>query len=211
MQMRNTSVRILIILTVVVVISYLFFTQFQSVAKQPIFTKEEAEMRVEELYVGEVKSVSSSDDTFIISFEKNASIYEVHVHKETGVFSELVLIHDAEQSEVATEENNEQPGPAGDSSNEVIQETPVDNNAGLNETNQENPSSPPKHLAATLLSEQKIIAIAQKQMQGEVDAVEFYETADGGYYLVEIETSEEEATFQIHAITGKILSISFDD
>lgn len=206
--MRNTSVRILIILTVVVVISYLFFTQFQSVAKQPIFTKEEAEMRVEELYVGEVKSVSSSDDTFIISFEKNASIYEVHVHKETGVFSELVLIYDAEQSEVVAEENN---GPAGDSSNEVIQETPVDNNAGLNETNQENPSAPPKHLAATLLSEQKIIAIAQKQMQGEVDAVEFYETADGGYYLVEIETSEDEATFQIHAITGKILSISFDD
>ena len=192
--MRNTYVRMLIILTVVVVISYLFFTQFQSVAEQPIFTEEEAEMRVEELYAGKVRSVSSNDDAFIISFEKNTAIYEVHVHKETGVFSELALIYAGEQSQVATEENNAQPGPAEDSSNAV-----------------EKPSTPTKNLAATILSEQKIIAIAQKQLKGEVDSVEFYETADGGYYLVEIETSEDEATFQIHAITGKILSIAFDD
>ena len=192
--MRNTYVRMLIILIVVVVISYLFFTQFQSVTEQPILTMEEAEMRVEELYVGEVQSVSSSDDTFIISFEKNTSIYEVRVHKETGVFSELVVIYAGEQSQVAREENNAQPGPAEDSSKAV-----------------DKSSTPTKNLAATILSEQKIIAIAQKQLKGEVDSVEFYETADGGYYLVEIETTEDEATFQIHAITGEILSISFDD
>ena len=194
--MRNIFVRMLIILTVVVVISYLFFTQFQSVTEQPILTMEEAKMRVEELYVGDVQSVSSSDDTFIISFEKNTSIYEVRVHKETGVFSELVVIYAAEHPQVATEENNAQPGPAEDSSNAV---------------GQEKSSTPTKNLAATILSEQKIIAIAQKQLKGEVDSVEFYETADGGYYLVEIETTEDEATFQIHAITGEILSISFDD
>ena len=45
--MRNTYVRMLILLTVVVVISYLFFTQFQSVTEQPILTMEEAKMRFE--------------------------------------------------------------------------------------------------------------------------------------------------------------------
>lgn len=183
--MRNTYVRMLIILTVVCVASWLFFTQFRSVTEQPSLTKAEVETRVAQLYVGEVKSVNAEDDAYIVSFEKDKAIYEVQVNKETGMFSELALIFEppAEPSQVGTEENSGQPDP-------ILIQPATD---------------------ATKLPKQKIIAIAQKQLQGEVDSVDFYETTDGGYYLVEIETPEDEATFQIHAITGKILSISFDD
>ena len=61
------------------------------------------------------------------------------------------------------------------------------------------------------LTKQQVIAIAQKEATGEVEDVTFYSNADGGYYLIEIERDDEDVMLQIHAITGKILSVSFDD
>lgn len=61
------------------------------------------------------------------------------------------------------------------------------------------------------LTKQQIIAIAQKEATGKVEDVTFYSNADGGYYLIEIERDDEDVMLQIHAITGKILSVSFDD
>ena len=63
-----------------------------------------------------------------------------------------------------------------------------------------------------LLTEQQVIAIAKKQARGTVDDVDFYTTNSGGYYIVEMESDDgDDVTLQIHAITGKILSVSFDD
>jgi len=62
-----------------------------------------------------------------------------------------------------------------------------------------------------IITEQQAIQIALKQLKGEVDSVDFEETSEGGYYLVEIETQEDEATFQIHAVSGKVLSVTWDD
>ena len=56
-----------------------------------------------------------------------------------------------------------------------------------------------------------MLSIASAQFTGEIEDIDFENTADGGYYLVEIDTAEEEVTVQIHAITGKILSVSFDE
>jgi len=55
--------------------------------------------------------------------------------------------------------------------------------------------------------------IALETVSGSIDDIE-YEDEDGfPYYLVEIEQehTEEEATVQIHAISGKVLSVSWDD
>gem|GEM_PF-6404984 len=72
--------------------------------------------------------------------------------------------------------------------------------------------TPPK---TVLLTEQQAIQIALRQLKGEVDDVDFIKTTDGGYYLVEIEIDvddgPDEATYQIHAISGKIMSVTWDD
>ena len=40
----------------------------------------------------------------------------------------------------------------------------------------------------------------------------YEKTNDGGYYLIEIEAADgQEGTFQIHAISGKIMSVTWDD
>lgn len=63
----------------------------------------------------------------------------------------------------------------------------------------------------TVLTKQQAIDIALKEVSGEIDSVDFENTSDGGYYFVEVEQEHQEITIQIHAITGKILSIQSDD
>ena len=70
-----------------------------------------------------------------------------------------------------------------------------------------------------LLSKEQAANIAMKQlpagMIGEVDDVDFEKSDGGGYYLVQIEidTDDEldEVTYQIHAISGKVLTVTWDD
>jgi uncharacterized membrane protein YkoI len=66
---------------------------------------------------------------------------------------------------------------------------------------------PPKRL-----TENEAITIASSQVKGEVDDI--WLDTEGGqtFYLVKIETNDDrEATVQIHAITGDIMSVSWDN
>ena len=67
------------------------------------------------------------------------------------------------------------------------------------------------YAAVKPLTEQQISTIARSQFSGEVDDIEFVDTNDGGYYNVDIENEEDEATLQIHALTGEVLTITYDD
>ncbi|WP_432353914.1 PepSY domain-containing protein [Sporosarcina sp. A2] len=77
------------------------------------------------------------------------------------------------------------------------------------------PVSKPAPQKTVMLTEQQAVQIALRQLNGEVDDVDFVNTSDGGYYLVEIEIDvddgPDEATYQIHAISGKIMSVTWDD
>lgn len=76
-------------------------------------------------------------------------------------------------------------------------------------------ASKPAPQKTVLLTEQQAVQIALRQLKGEIDDVDFVETSEGGYYLVEIEIDVEDgpdqATYQIHAISGKIMSVTWDD
>lgn len=73
------------------------------------------------------------------------------------------------------------------------------------ESNKKN--EPAKHLTET-----EATNIALKQVQGEVDNIWLESNDEQTYYLVEIETpDDQEAVIQIHAITGEVLSVTWDD
>lgn len=71
----------------------------------------------------------------------------------------------------------------------------------------------------TLISKEEAANIAldalPEGMIGEVDDIDFVETTEGGYYLVEIEIDtdddEDEVIYQIHAISGEVLTTKWDD
>lgn len=62
-----------------------------------------------------------------------------------------------------------------------------------------------------MLTDDEAIAIAHKELAGSVEALSYRSTSDGGYYLIDIDGDDAEATFQIHALSGEILSITWDD
>lgn len=62
-----------------------------------------------------------------------------------------------------------------------------------------------------MLTDDEAIAIAKKQLNGEVDELSYRSTSDGGYYLIKIDDGEREAVFQIHALSGDVLSVTWDD
>ncbi|UQX52385.1 PepSY domain-containing protein [Cytobacillus pseudoceanisediminis] len=62
------------------------------------------------------------------------------------------------------------------------------------------------------LTEEEAVQIALKNEPGEVDDISFGETDKGPSYLVEIEKDDgREAAVEIHAITGEVLSVTWDD
>ncbi|ANY68026.1 hypothetical protein BBD42_17245 [Paenibacillus sp. BIHB 4019] len=55
-------------------------------------------------------------------------------------------------------------------------------------------------------------AIALKQIKGKVEDIELKSSDRSRYYLVEIDTPDDrEATVQVHAVTGAIMSITWDE
>lgn len=59
-----------------------------------------------------------------------------------------------------------------------------------------------------LLSKKEAEKIAKQKWNGKILNSTYYERSNGGYYLVEIVVKGETKTIQIHAITGKIMSIT---
>jgi len=63
-----------------------------------------------------------------------------------------------------------------------------------------------------LITKEKAIAIVHGQLSGEIDDVSYEKTNEGGFYLIEIESTDgREGTFQVHAISGKIMSVTWED
>lgn len=178
----DLTVCIVCLLAVLFIIAIRHITEDTSLSEQQIIS------RVEALYGGVVDNTIKQDEAYFVTFSTEQATYEVTVDEVNGRFSHLTLIH-----ERPTEEQHTTPTP--DVADSQVQ-----------------PSSPPASAQKPiLLTEQQVLSIASAQFTGEIEDIDFENTADGGYYLVEIDTAEEEVTVQIHAITGKILSVSFDE
>jgi len=179
-------------------LAVLFIIAIRHITEDTSLSEKQIASRVEALYGGVVDNTIKQDDVYIVTFSTAQATYEVTVDEVNGRFSHLTLIY--EQPTVVQDDTNE-----GETTSEPQPDSQV------------KPSDPPKpNTPATepkpiLLTEQQVLSIASAQFTGEIEDVDFENAADGGYYLVEIDTAEEEVTVQIHAITGKILSVSFDE
>lgn len=177
--------------------AYFLILAIDNITTKTPLTKTEITTRVESLYGGKVISIIPKDNTYAVSFETEGATYEVIVDEENGRFSELELIYENPNTALNNEEStaDKKNNPTPPSIESPSQESP-------NESNEQKP---------VLLTERQVRTIAQKQVNGEVEDIDYFNTAEGGYYLVEIDGEDVEAVLQIHAVTGKILSVSFDD
>ncbi len=199
--------KIMALLVASFIISYFVFIQIGGLLKQQPMQEDEIRTRVENLYAASVQSIVTKEQTALVSFTTDKGLYEVAIDRETGRPSNLLLVH--ETNTYAEQPTDKEEVAVGN------EETPAEDNKQPtntpNENAKPNTETPTQQPASTIISEQQAIQIALKEQPGELDNVDYKETNDGGYYEIEIEHGDAETTFIIHAITGKILAVSFDD
>ncbi|QSB11964.1 PepSY domain-containing protein [Lysinibacillus fusiformis] len=216
----------LIIVVIILLCSgVIWFIQNRYFYVQPL-SEAEAVRHIETIYNGHVTQVKKQGNTFEMLFTrenvKYAAILDVTTQQVTNLImkegqSKLLLTEKQIRQMVKKEYGDVESVMLTDSvytvrvENEKIQkDLTLDGYTGdvLAERKVETQG---QSIEEPIITEQQAIQIALKQLKGEVDSVDFEETSEGGYYLVEIETQEDEATFQIHAVSGKVLSVTWDD
>lgn len=149
-----------------------------------ILSKSEAKTLVEERYNGQVTEIILKNNQFDIEMDRNEMNYEIKLDAENG---------------------------------EVISFTKKSNISSNNtDSEQVEPNPPAKPIteneATVIITEDEAIQIALKEVKGEINDVDLESDDNIHYYLVEIDTTDDrEATVQINAITGEVLSITWDD
>ncbi|HJF34266.1 MAG TPA: PepSY domain-containing protein [Sporosarcina psychrophila] len=199
--------------------------------KAPI-AADEIRAQLESMYGGTVNQIAMEDGVYKAEMSRSGASYTAEIDATTG--SVIALLQTGEKKEevpqvlseaevkgiIAEKYSGEVERISLNTSEEVpvyevklskdpkFTKVTVDANTGktisenVKETIEEN----------VLITKEKAIAIAQKQLKGEVDDVSYEKTNDGGYYLIEIESADDrEGTFQIHAISGKVMSVTWDD
>lgn len=183
-----------------------------SVAAEAL-TKEEAQRMVEEKYSGKVLNITMEDQQFNVDLERGDVIYKVMIDGNSGEVLSLEKLQNKENDDKETADSKKTDPP----SKEQVEETPPKQND--KESGQQIPADqgkvtepnqaeePPKKL-----SENEAVQIALAQIQGEIEDVEIRNINGAAYYFVEIESGDDrEGIVQIHAITGEVKSITWDE
>lgn len=197
-------------------------------------TEAEAGASVIELYGGEIESTETAKEDYKITFNREDGKYSAQVDKSTGRVEALSLIEKAPaetriteaeaseralkeaegeiaQSSFSKERNEYEVAITNDTEKSIVI---VDASSGeiVNVTKE---AIAPEKPADTnrVITEDEAVKIAKQTLDGEVQELEFVETEDGGYYLIEIENdgTDQEATIQIHAVRGETLTVEWED
>jgi len=203
----------------------LLFIQYRFFQAEP-YSEAGAIQHIEAIYNGQVKQTEKRGNNYKMVFSRDGAIYTVLLDAASGQVKELEL-KETERKALLSEKQIKQlmASAYGEVENiklnhtvytvlvenkDTQKELTIDAYTGKVLTEKDiQPVKQPE--GGGVLSEQQAIKIALQQLNGEIDSVDYEETEDGGYYLVEIETKEEEAVFQIHAISGKVMSVSWDE
>lgn len=196
-------------------------------------TIHQATEKVESLYDGVVESIEEDDDIFYITITKANVTFQVQLDAESGDVIRLTKENRTNQTEttgniktkeairaqlekerngtiqsITYQNNNGQPFYFVEiTENERLKTLTIDGKSG--KVISENINSPSdKNNTQTIISEAKARHLVLNEMKGEVTSILYEETADGGYYLVNIENDIHSSTFQIHGVSGKILSVT---
>jgi uncharacterized membrane protein YkoI len=206
--------------------------QFTNVSASESITEGEAREIIKDRYEGEILNLKKVNSDYLIEMKKEEALYEIMLSENGGdilSFKKKEQISNGKQKQlneekikeiIRTEESGEvlslkkvthKEKPAFEAivqSDEVKIKITVDALTGkVLSRNAIEEKIPVKNL-----TEEEAIQIALKNEPGEVDDISFEETDRGSYYLVEIEKDDgREAAVEIHAITGEVLSVSWDD
>jgi len=191
-------------------------------------TTAEVYKNIETMYGGEITTFKNNGNKYEMELSKNGAVYYIEVESKDGNISKMKrtdlkgikqedLLSNKELQKII--KGNYQ----GEISRVLLntgQDTPVyqvqiiDQTKKLNveidaitgdilsETQTDTETDP------SVVSKREAEKIAKKKLNGNIRNTTYFETSSGGYYLVEIEAKGRIETFQIHAVSGKIMSVT---
>ncbi|VEF48209.1 peptidase propeptide and ypeb domain-containing protein [Bacillus freudenreichii] len=206
---------------------------FSSLAASDTLTEKEAGKLVQEMYGGEIVRIEKSGGIYSVIIQMQSGEYGVSVNAKSGEIMNLVKHETDVKNKLLTEREIEKlvqekyPGTIrridqrledGQSFYFVVLTEgtteitlKIDALSGAI-TKSEKKKALPQNKAVHKITAKEAVKIALKQVNGKVDEVDLEESGGLSYYMVEIELdNDKEATVQINAITGEVLSVTWDD
>lgn len=220
-----------LVITMVAITSIVIWNIQERFFKPEQLTIQEASAKVEKLYGGTIQSIEHKGNKFYITLQRQDKAYDLLMDMNTGNVTEMnqalventnepatllktkkeivalfqnkgtILSISLQQSEIPTYK-------VEITENETLKIITV--NAKTGEILSEQVKQQHNTKNETIISKEQAKNIALSQLKGSVEYIVFEESTNGGYYLVEIETEEKSSVFQIHAISGKILSVTHE-
>ncbi|WP_243355228.1 PepSY domain-containing protein [Bacillus litorisediminis] len=208
----------------------------QAFTSKELLTEEEASSLVQDKYNGRMIEISERSGIFQIKFSTDAGEYTVEISRETGEIRNLIKLDQESpvpkkvwsqaeiREQVAQQEKGEiekveqkQEGENLIYSVVVRSETQIttlkiDAYTGETVDTITEEIKQPEEEPAKRLTESEAVEIALQRVEGEVDDVELEQSNGVIYYLIEVEREEEEdATVQVNALSGEIMSVTWED
>lgn len=207
-----------------------FFSQDEPLSREAVSDQ------IEKMYEGTVDKIKVQKGVYIAELTRTDAVYQVEVDMVSGNILSLKQLTEVEEKSqkvlsetevtdiIAEHYDSEiERMTLNDEAEEVVYEVEVVEDQALvkiiidalsGEVISEEPQGETDPKA--LISREQAVKIAFTQLKGDVEYVEFKQTENGGFYLIEIEQNNDngknlEAVIQIHAITGEILSVVWDD
>ncbi|WP_213422454.1 PepSY domain-containing protein [Bhargavaea massiliensis] len=194
----------------------------------------DVEDKLKQMYGGEVQEIVQDGDVYRVTLERIDGVFEAVVDSDGGAIISLTKaesvdpIPEADMKVKVAEQYGSEPVVLELKDNvysatveDETRTTEAEYDAVTGEQIKESvtekePAGPAQEEApkqSVRLTPSEAGDIAVKEIPGELDDdIDFEDTEDGGYYMVQVETADDrEADIQIHAITGEILTISWDD
>ncbi|MCW1929591.1 PepSY domain-containing protein [Bhargavaea beijingensis] len=195
----------------------------------------DAEDKLKQMYGGEVREIVQDGDVYRVTLERIDGVFEAVVDSDDGAIISLEKtksvdpIPEADMKEKITEQYGSEPSSIV--FKDHVYNATIEDETSLTEaeydavtgeqikekvTEKESSETPPDKeeplKPSVRLTSKEAASIVLKEFPGELDDVEFEESSDGGYYLVQVETPDDrEVEVQIHAISGDILTWIWDD
>lgn len=219
--MRNKLVMLLggVLLAAVVVTGIVLWNPFTASSER--LSEDEIAGKVGQLYPeGAITETTLEGDVYRVRLESDQGKYELAVDARKGSIVSIEQLAKGtigsgdtgetapEPGTIPTPDSGTDPGEAGDSAAEPGGKGIGDGPGEPAGSGKGNPEGPPMQM----VTKEHAVKVSLAKVPGTVEDVEYREEDDSRFYLVEIETKDErEATVQVHAITGQIMSLTWDD
>ncbi|WP_249896779.1 PepSY domain-containing protein [Paenibacillus sp. PK3_47] len=187
---KKNVIRAAAALLIVLLLAFAAQRLLQGKAGQPMPVEQARQVVLAE-YPGTISSLELQSGRYVAELERDQGLYELQLDASSGEILSIVLLQPAASSAVT-------PAPQPSS-------TP---SAGSTDP----PAASPSPSAGRAFSEEEAVQLALQEVPGEPDDVDTGINASGAFYLVEIKTFDDrEAIVQVDAISGNIMSVSWED